>query len=113
MSIATYLSGKCLACKRVFQWEAASGVRVRDAICLGCDGPLAHSRRKRLGVPVEHVDAEWVRRPGKPAVDPEDPTTWPSFGSTRDKTRRTKRRIQRRGLVLELAEAGHGGRGGA
>ncbi len=94
MPIATYLSGKCPACKRVFQWETTSEVLVRDAACLGCDGPLAQTHGKRLGVPIEHVDAEWVRGPEKPAVDPEDPTTWPGFGVSRNRTRRAKRSLE-------------------
>ncbi len=77
MPLATYLTGKCLACNRAFRWETAGEMLVRDAICLGCDGPLVHSRQRRRGVPIEHVDAEWMRGPEKPAVDPEDPTTWP------------------------------------
>ncbi len=81
MPIATYLTGKCLACKRVFRWETVGDVRVRDATCLGCDGPLTRSRGRHLGVPVENVDAEWMKRPGKPAVNPQDPATWPGFGT--------------------------------
>ncbi len=77
MPVATYLTGKCLACKRVFRWEIASRVRVQDSVCLGCDGALATSGGKHLGVPVEQVDAEWMRGPDKPAVDPNDPSTWP------------------------------------
>lgn len=80
MPLATYLTGKCLACGRVFCWETGSGVRVRDAACLGCDGALTRTRNRRSSnSSTEHVDAEWVRRPGKPAVDPNDPTTWPNF----------------------------------
>ena len=77
MPVATYLTGKCLACKRVFRWETESRVRVQDSVCLGCDSPLVRSRGKRRGVPVEQVDAEWMRGPDKPAVDPNDPSTWP------------------------------------
>ncbi len=78
MPVATYLTGKCLSCKRVFRWETESGVRVQDANCIGCNTPLTRTRNRRSpGVSIEEVDGEWVVRPGKPAVDPDDPATWP------------------------------------
>lgn len=78
MPVATYLTGKCFACKRVFRWETESRVRVMDAVCLGCNGTLIRTRTRRSSMAsVEQVDAEWVRGPDKPAVDPDDPSTWP------------------------------------
>lgn len=60
-----YLTGQCIPCNRRFRWEAdpfsKGRLKVEEAVCLGCDGPLTDSRVGCVGV--ENVDSEWVRSP--------------------------------------------------
>lgn len=60
MPIATFLTGQCIPCKRRYRWVMDSGLKMEEAECLGCDGPLIRCRASSQKV--EHVDAEWVRR---------------------------------------------------
>ncbi len=60
MPIATYLTGLCVACQRRFRWPT-NELKVKDAACLGCDGPLTRTRSS-AAADVEHVDADWVRK---------------------------------------------------
>lgn len=61
-----YTTGRCSPCNRVFRWALRDRLQVRDARCLGCEGPLKRSwdSRTHARAPVEEVDADWLRITG-------------------------------------------------